>query len=299
LVSKFGEDDTRTEKAHDEYLDALGAYNRAVENAELQMTAAQNDVTQAYHALQQAQDDLDDLLAGADERDIEAAQLDVDQARASLEQARLSLEKATLTAPTGGTVTELNVQPGEMASAGQTAVVLSDVAVLEVELNLDETDVAQAAIGQEALVSVDAFPGVKLAGEVTYIAPVAQIDSGVVLYPLTVRLAPTDIPVRAGMTADVEITTASQEGVLIVPLRAVHTEGEHAYVYRLVGAQTERVEVALGMMTDTEVEIITGADGTSVAEGDVVSVVAAPTPGSTGRGFGPGGIFGGGEDQHD
>jgi len=290
LVGRLGEDDPKVAAVHDAYLNALGAYNRAVENADLQLTSAKNAVTQAYHTLQQAQDDLETLQAGASEREIENARLGMDQARSSLEQAQLHLEQATLTAPIDGTVTALNVQPGEMASAGQTAVVLSDVAVLEVEVSLDETDVAQVAIGQETLVTVDAFPGVNLAGEVTYIAPVAQIESGVVLYPVTVRLAPIDIPVRAGMTGEVEIISAIQEGALIVPLRAVHTEGERSYVDRLVGGQTERVEVTLGMITDTEVEITSG-----LAEGDVVSVVAAPTQGSTQREFGPGGMFGGGD----
>jgi len=167
--------------------------------------------------------------------------------------------------------------------------VISDLSVLVVDINLDETDVAQVTVGQEALVSVDAFPDAELIGDVTYIAPIAETQSGVVLYPVTVRLEPNEFPVRAGMTADVEIISASQEGALIVPLRAVHTEGERAYVYRLVGGQAEQVEVTLGMMTDTEVEITGG-----LAEGDEVSVVAAPTQGST-SGFGPGGMFGGGD----
>jgi multidrug efflux pump subunit AcrA (membrane-fusion protein) len=78
------------------------------------------------------------------------------------------------------------------------------------------------------------------------------------------------------MTADVTIITASQENVLVIPLRAVKTEGEHAYVDRLVGGQVERVEVKLGMMTETEVEITSG-----VAEWDVVIVAGgAPTQGS-------------------
>jgi multidrug efflux pump subunit AcrA (membrane-fusion protein) len=94
------------------------------------------------------------------------------------------------------------------------------------------------------------------------------------------------------MTADVEIVSASQTGALIVPLRAVHTEGELAYVYRLSGGQTEQVEVTLGMMTDTEVEVTSG-----LAAGDVVVVVASSqdSPG----GFGSGGFrppfMGGGE----
>ena len=221
---------------------------------------------------------------------LEQLELSLAQAQLSLESAQRALEDTMLVAPTGGTVTEFNIQVGEMASVGQSAVaVLSDLSVLTVDVNLDETDVAQVAVGQEAWVSVDAFPDAQLTGEVTYIAPVAEVRSGVVLYPVTVQLTPTDLPVRAGMTADVEIVFASQEDALIIPLRAVHTEGEQAYVYRLSGGQTERVEVTLGAMTDTEVEITGG-----LAEGDVVSVVAVPTS-PTGQGFGPGGMFGGGD----
>jgi HlyD family secretion protein len=221
---------------------------------------------------------------------LEQLELALSQALLNLESARRALEDMVLVAPTAGTITELNIQVGEMAGAGQAAVVvISDLSVLTVDVNLDETDVAQVAVGQSALVSVDAFPNAELAGEVTYIAPIAQVQSGVVLYPVTVQVAPTEFPVRAGMTADVEIVSASHEGVLIVPLRAVYTEGELAHVYRLSGGQTEQVEVTLGMMTGTEVEI---ADG--LAEGDVVSVVAAPTQDS-GPGFGPGRMFGGGD----
>ena len=287
--------DNALEKLEDRELEL----RRVQEQADQQLQASSNDLAAAADAYRQAQNDLADLLDGADESDVEAAQLQVDQARAALEQARLKLEQATLTAPTAGTVTELNVQVGEMASAGQAAVVvISDLSVLVVEINLDETDVAQVSVGQDALVSVDAFPDAELTGEVTYIAPMAETQSGVVLYPVTVRLLPTEFPVRAGMTADVEIISASQEGALIVPLRAVHTEGEQTYVYRVVGGRTEQVEVELGLTTDTEAEITSGlAEGPalSLAEGDVVSVVAAPTPSSAGQGFGPGGMFGGGD----
>jgi len=262
---------------------------RVQDQVDQELQSASNDLAAAADAYRQAQNDLEELLAGADESDIEAAQLQVDQAKLSLEQARLQLEQATLTAPMPGAVTALNVQPGEMASAGQaTVVVISDLSVLEVEINLDETDVAQAAIGQEALVSVDAFPEAELAGEVTYVAPVAETQSGVVLYAVIVQLSSAGLPVRAGMTADVEIVSASREDALIVPLRAVHTEGEQAYVHRVVGGQTERVQVKLGMMTDTEVEVASG-----LTEGDVVSVVAVPTQEPVERGFGSGGMFGG------
>ena len=267
------------------------ALKRVREQADQQLQSASNDLSAAADAYRQAQNDLQDLLDGADESNVETAQLQVDQVRASLEQARLRLEQATLTAPMAGTVTALNIQPGEMTSAGQASiVVISDLSVLTVDVYLDETDISQVAVGQKALVSVDAFPEAELSGEVTYIAPVAETQSGIVLYPVTVRLPSTEIPARAGMTADVEIVSASQEGALIVPLRAVHTEEGRAYVERLTGGQIERVEVELGMMTDTEVEVISG-----VVEGDVVAVVAAA---SSDQGSGGGMMFGmfGGED---
>ena len=245
-----------------------------------EIRAAQANVGNAAAQRDAAQAQLDLLLAGPTEEEIQATQTAVDQARVALEQARLLLEQSTLTIPMAGTVTSLDMDLGEMVSPGQSVVVLSDLTALEVDVYLDEADVVWVVVGQEAKVILDAFPGIEMTGQVTYIAPTAEVSSGVVLYPVTIRLTLGDLPARAGMTADVEITTASQEDVLIVPLRAVHTEGGHAYVDRLAGGQIERVEVELGMMTETEVEITGGlAEGPalSLVEGDVVVVVPGPT----------------------
>jgi HlyD family secretion protein len=222
---------------------------------------------------------------------LEQLELSLSQVQLALDSTRRALEDTKLTAPMNGTVTTLEAKVGEMASAGTPVVVLSDLATFAVEVNLDETDVAQVSVGQETLVSVDAFPEGELVGEVTYIAPVADVQSGVVLYPVTIRLSPTEVAVRAGMTADVEIVTASQEGALIVPLRAIHSENGLSTVRLQSAGGFEEVEVTLGVMTETEVEITGG-----LSEGDVVSVVAVPTQSPTERGFGPGGMFGGGED---
>jgi len=234
-----------------------------------EVRAAQADVAAAVAQRDAAQAQLDLLLAGPTEEQVQAAEAAVDQAHVAVDQAWLQLERAALIAPWEGTVTSLDVEIGEMINPVQPVIVLSDLTALEVDVNLDETDVAHVALAQEAHVSVDAFPGVGMAGEVTYVAPKADTFSGVVLYPVTVRLMVSDLPVRAGMTADVEITTATQEGALIVPLRAVHTEDGRAYVDRLGDNGVERVEVTLGLTTDTEAEIAGG-----LAAGDVVVVVS-------------------------
>ena len=257
-----------------------------------QVRAADANVRSAEAQGEAAKAQLDLLLAGATTEQVQAAETAVDQASIALEQARLSLEQATLIAPVGGTATLVDVALGEMIGPGQPIVVLSDLTTLEVDVYLDETDIGQVAIGQKAKLDVDAFPDIELSGEVVDIAPVAQSQSGVVLIPIAVRLAPTDLPVRVGMTTDVEILSASQQDALIVPLRAIISEGDRTFVERLHGNETERVEVTLGILTDTEVAITSG-----LSEGDVVSVVAEPTR-SRDRGFGPPeGMFGGGGDD--
>ena len=251
--------------------------------------AAQADVTEAVKRRDAAQAQLDLALSGATRERIDNAEAVVDEAQVALDRALLQLERATLSAPCAGTVVALDVNAGEIAGAGQTVIVLHDTSSLEVQINVDETDVAKVSVGQEARVTLDAFPEADLNGEVTYIAPKANVQSGVVFFPVTVRLEPRRastgrpaepiqpssqaLPLKTGMTADVEITTASQENTLILPLRAVHSEGGRTYVERIVDDQVEEIDVELGIVGDTEVEVGDAGGPSSLAEGDLVVVV--------------------------
>ena len=302
--NEHGEDHWFVDRAQERLDDAVQALERAQQQADQQLQSSNNDLARAYDTYLQAQSDLEELLNGSDASQLEQAQLQIDQAMVSLEQAQLRLEQATLTAPVASTVTAVNIQVGEIASVGQPAVTLSDLAVLEVEINLDETDVTKVELRQVAVVTLDAFPESDLVGEVTYIATVAQTQSGVVLYPVIVQLVPTELPVRAGMTADVQIVTSSQENVLIVPLRAIQSDAGSDYVMRQVddanegtgeprppAGAFEEVSVTLGAMNDIEVQVTAGLE-----EGDVVSVVSVPSEESFGVQFpGPGRILVGGD----
>jgi HlyD family secretion protein len=202
-------DEDRLTMAHDAYLDALGAYNRAVESAELQMTTAQNAATHAYHALEQAQNSLDKLLEGADELDIEAAQLDIDAAQLALEEAQSSLDDAILVAPFDGIVAAVEVEEQDTVAPGQTVVVLATLDELQARTtDLTELDVARIEEGQSATVTVDALPDDAFAGRVSEIALQPGDYRGDVVYAVTVELTDTDgAPLRWGMTALVEIET--------------------------------------------------------------------------------------------
>lgn len=176
---------------------------------------------------------------GPDEDEIESAEIQVQLAEISLAQALLKLEMArqaladtVLIAPVDGTVTEVALARGQMATTSQTAMVIADLARLVVEIGLDESDIAQVSEGQAAVVTLDAFDDVELSGAVIHVAPAATVQSGVVLYAVTVALDASALPVRPGMTADVEIVTQSVEGALLVPLKAVRSLDGQSFVVR-------------------------------------------------------------------
>jgi multidrug efflux pump subunit AcrA (membrane-fusion protein) len=230
-----------------------------VEQARLSVSIAEYDLS----------DMRDDYYEESDQ--VKRSKAKLEQAQVSLQQAEWRLEQATLKAPINGIVTALFVEPGEMANSGQAVIILSDLANLDVDVNLDETDVARIEMGMMVVVTVDAFPGVEVSGEVIEIASTADVQSGVVLYPVTVRLDPTDLPLRSGMTVNVMFTLEERKDTLVVPFRAVETEGGQAYLTRVTASGSERVTVTLGLITDTQIEILSG-----IEEGDVVTVYANP-----------------------
>jgi HlyD family secretion protein len=190
--------------------------------------SAEASVLQGEGSVRSAQLEYDEVLAGATESEIISARDKVTQAESQVasaksqyEQARLKLEDATLVSPIDGTVLELNLREGESVGSSDAAIVIADLSAMQVEINLDETDIAAVEAGSDALITLDAFPDDELTGSVASIAIAGSTESGVVLYPVTVSVESTDLPVRPGMTADVEIITMSVENVLKIPARAV------------------------------------------------------------------------------
>jgi len=277
-------------RARDSLSVAQAAYNLAVAGV------SDSGVSSAWSQVVSAQISLENETEPPDEDDIESARLQVEQAQVSLEQAQLSLTSAQrdladteLIASVSGTVAEMDLQLGQIVNKGQTGVVLADLETLEVRIGLDESDIAQVVVGQPAVVTIDAFDDMELSGVIDHVAPTAQSQSGVVLYVVTVVLDATEIPVRVGMTADVEVITTSAQGALIIPLKAVQSVDGKSYAdRRSTGAGFTQVQIELGVVTDTRVEVLSG-----LAEGDVVLIASAPTTPDNGP-QGPFAMMGGG-----
>ncbi len=249
------------------YEQVLAAYNIAMQGP------TESELRAAEAAVAQARSQLSSLVEGAGEEDLIMAQVAVEQARASLELAQLQLEGATITAPFNGVLAFVGAEVNEQVGPGSPMIVLIDPSGFHVEVSVDEIDVGQVELEQEARTTLDAYPDEELQGRVEYISPVAAEDLGTVSYLVRVGFDPTQVPLRSGMTANITIVTERRENVLLMPSRAISADRETGlfYVERLKDdGEIERVEVEIGIQDATYTEVLRGLEeGDQLVIGDV------------------------------
>lgn len=168
----------------------------------------------------------------ADKARVDVNREEVARSEAAVQSAQDNLRKTVFHSPIDGTVTQLNVERGEIVMVGTMnnpgTVILSvaDLRRMKVEADVDETDVASIRLGQTASVKVDALPDTTLTGQVAEIANSPKMSelgtqeqqTNFVVDVMIDNPPPT---LRPGMTADVEIKTATKKGILHVPIQAV------------------------------------------------------------------------------
>jgi HlyD family secretion protein len=160
---------------------------------------------------------------------LESSQYFTKQQKASLEEIRDNLDKTIIKTPIDGTVTSLNAEIGEivmvgtMNNAGTVIMTVADLSTIEVEVNVDETDIARVRIGQDAKIELDALPDTSFKGVVTEVGNAAQSvgSSGVTNFTVKILLLEKVEGIKPGMTATVDITADKRKDILYVPIQAV------------------------------------------------------------------------------
>jgi len=212
-------------------------YKAEVEQAEAQMRMAGASLEQAKLVYDRQKQLFEKSLTSQEQfdnarTDYHAAQAQYDQSKAALDQAQDDLSKTTITAPMDGVITELNAEVGEivmigtMNNPGTVIMTISDLSEIEAEVEVDETDVANLKSGQEAKISIDAYPDTNFKGKVTEIGNTGQISGygtqeQVTNFLVKVLLLDEVKGIKPGMSASVDITTDSRKGVLNVPIASV------------------------------------------------------------------------------
>jgi HlyD family secretion protein len=242
---------------------------------------------------------------------VESARRRVAQLQAQLDSTTDELNKTTVYSPMSGVVTSLPKEEGEMVIGAMSfnptvLMTVADLSIMEAEVMVDETDIGNLAVGQKAEVSVDALEGVEIPGTVTEIGASAIVrgsdttqaqsqlgaNTGSQPKDFKVKIVLEDPPpsLRPGLNASADITTATREGVLAVPIQAVVVrevtaegkvidsglaadgagpetptpalergeERDGVFVVREGTAVFAPVET--GIMGDTEIEVLTGLE---------------------------------------
>ncbi len=193
---------------------------------------AQNAELVSQEALEQAE--TANRIAAAN---LDAAQRQVDQARAGLHEAQTNLGKTTITAPMAGRITRLAVEEGEVAVPGtfsrETGLLMtvSDLSVIQVQVNVDETDVVRIHPHDSVEIAIDAFPDTTFTGRVTEIknssvagatSTTGQLNTDqAVDYEVIVTLDNPPPGVRPDLSATARIITGRRHDVLSVPIIAL------------------------------------------------------------------------------
>ena len=207
--------------------------------------------------------------------------LNLQKAEDAVKKAKQELMKTEILAPFDGIVVDVGVKENDQLSSfdysSVTAVHLVDTKTVKMEGVVDEIDIYQVEVGQEAIVTVDALPDVEVKGKVTFISPFGTEETGVVEFAVTISLEPAEVELRGGLTATADIIVEKHENVLLIPNRAVKGLVGDYWVEVVIDEATEEVEkrqVVLGAQDAKFTEVISGLE-----EGE--KVMAEATRGGT------------------
>lgn len=197
-----------------------------------------------------------------------------DNAAAKLEAARGSLQgmesKAAgtvVTAPADGIVAKRFYQEGYYAKAGTPLFAIADISMLKTTIHIPEGQVTGVKVGNEADIALPAYPGKKLVGKITRIAPVADLPAHTFAAEVSVD---NSEGLLAGVYANVSLIGEPREQVLTIPMHAIVMRDDQQTVF-VADAQgvVQRRVLALGYSDDKVAEVLSGLDekDTIVVEG--------------------------------
>ena len=261
---------------------------------------AQSDVDAAQTAYDQA-------VAGQ-----KSAEAGVMQAMGALKVAQTNLAYTTIRSPVDGIVISRNVDVGQTVAASfQTPTLFSiaqDLTKMQIDTNVDESDIGRAAKGQTVVFTVDAWPEKTFTGVVSQVRNAPIITQNVVTYDVVILVDNRELLLKPGMTANVTIQVKKFENILKIPNAAMRYRpvdkskepgggtdgkkkellGQRVYVIGKDG-KPQGVPIKTGVSDGASTELTSG----NLKEGDLVVTGEAPKGSSRSGGSPPGMSLGG------
>lgn len=249
------------------------------------ITSQENSESMEIAAIQ-AEVDLENTLIRMEELALKEKELEIKQQNIRLAEAQVGTDKINLSlaeqrlqdtkvfSPIDGVVSERNVQIGQIISSGisnvgggTVAMVISDLSRRFVLASVDESDIGRVELGQNVIITADAFPRERFSGKIERIGTKGVNISNVVTFEVKIELLGTNKSLlKPEMTTNIDIIFAEKEDVLLVPSEAVLNKDDQHFVRVMIddGSVKER-PVQVGISDGVVTEITTGLN-----QGDAV-----------------------------
>ncbi len=248
----------------------VDANKASISSARSTVTTARETLNSSRSKLALAEKNLTLKKSGSTPEVIKAQEAKVLQNQAQVESVQAQLSKMTLRSPQNGVVTKQDAKVGEIVTPGKVVVTVISDSDLEIESNVSEVSIGKVMVGNEVIITFDAFPGETFSGKVSYIEPGETVVDGVVNYKVTVAFSEKYPQIKSGLTSRLELITSEKKDVLTVPEYALTKEGDMVYVQKLVGKEYVKTPITIGLRgQDGFVEVLSGLN-----EGDVIETVA-------------------------
>ena len=238
------------------------------------------------------------------ESKIDAAKAGLAQKEAALQLAEVNLGRTRILSPIDGVVVSRNVDTGQTVAASLQAPVLftiaNDLRRMQIDANVDESDIGRVKVDQPVQFTVDAYPDERFQGKVVQMRLQPIVSQNVVTYDTVIQVDNELLALRPGMTANVYIEVATAKDALRVPNAALSFKPPLApgvaplelahgvkQVHKIAGDQAVPVEVKVGITDGSFTEIRSG----NLAAGDRVAIELDTEPGGKAADAGPNNPF--------
>ena len=189
---------------------------------------------------------------------VDASSSELKERELAYEAALESYEKTLIKTPFSGEVAEILVYEGDSVSGSSEIIYLVNWDKIYVDVNIDEVDIKEISIGQQAEITFDAYPELKLPALVDSISPLATGMGGITVVEVTLQLIQSDPRIMSGFSAEVEITVEEVHNVVRVPTEAVAERGGMHFVLLMNENEPQMTMVRVGKGNDQYIEVLSG-----------------------------------------
>lgn len=205
---------------------------------------------------------------------LEKAKIQLKVKESEWEKAKDNLSKTTITSPQGGTVTDMELTPGQViigagsVNQGTLLMRVSSLENLYVEVKINENEIEKIGDGGIPNISFDSMNDLTFQGEVISMSPYAKKENNVNIFPVKVAFKTDGNRVRPGISANVEFAVSRADNVCAIILSAVYADGPTRYVFvKAEDGMWEKRRVETGISNVRFVEVKKG-----LKEGDEIAL---------------------------